>query len=163
MDRSEEVPGIVKDQFEKLPHFSDGRIDYTDADRAATVVVFLKHEDEILLLKRSDEVGTHKGRWGLVAGYLDELKPVVDKALEEVQEETGIEKDIVSEIKKIGSYKFHDDGITYTSFIVFMKLEEKPEIEISWEHTDWNWVELDDVGDFLSEHALAELRMALSE
>ena len=42
----------------KLPRFSDGRIDYSKSDTAPVITVFIKYEDQILLLKRSKKVRT---------------------------------------------------------------------------------------------------------
>lgn len=62
-----------------LPHFPDGRIDYSHASKAPVVIIFVKHKGKILLLKRSSKVRAYKGKWQVVAGYLDEVKPLREK------------------------------------------------------------------------------------
>lgn len=159
-----DVPDEVEEAHEKLSLFRDGRIDYSDAETAPIVVLFLKYEDEILILKRSRNVGTHPNRWGLVAGYLDELKTVREKGLEELEEETGISGDEVSAIKEKGKFKWTSDeeGITYIPHILLVELEEKPDVEISWEHEEYKWVKIEDAEKYLSSNAMEELRMAIS-
>ncbi len=159
----DKIPKIVKKSHEKLPHFSDGRVDYSDSEKAATTVIFLKYEDEILLLKRSDKVTHRKNRWGVVAGYLDELKPVVKKALEEVNEETGVEKNQISSIIVGNVYKFKKEETTFISHPILMELENKPSVELSWEHTEYKWVKKEKAQDYLPKYAIEELKMLLSK
>lgn len=155
--KDERIPEIVKECFEEFPHFPDGRIDYSKAGKAPTIITFLKHLDEILLLKRSDEVGTYRNEWSVVAGYLDELKTVGKKALEEVEEETGIGEGSVSSIKIGECFEFYDGERTWIPHPILIELEEKPEVELDWEHTDYKWVEKEKVKDYLNLHFLKGL------
>ena len=54
----------------------------------AVVTCFLTHRGRILLLKRSDRVGSYRGRWAGVSGYM-ETEPDA-QALVEIFEETGL-------------------------------------------------------------------------
>ncbi len=159
----DKIPKIVEKFYEDLPKFPDGRINYSDADKAATTVVFLRHEDEILLLKRSEEVKHRKNKWGVVAGFLDELKPLIEKSFEEVKEETGVEKDLISSIEIGETYKFDREETTFISHPILMKLETKPEIKISWEHTEYKWVKIGEAEEYLPEYAKKELKTLLSK
>lgn len=155
--RDERVPEIVKKCFEEFPHFSDGRVDYSKAGKAPTIITFLRYSDEVLLLKRSDEVGTYRNKWSVVAGYLDELKPVKEKALEEVEEETGISEDSVSSIEIGECFEFNDGEKIWIPHPVLIELEEKPEVELDWEHTEYKWVKEEEVKDYLNLHFLKGL------
>ena len=87
---------LLKKFSKKLPHFEDGRINYSDSNEAPVVTIFVKYKNEILLLKRSDKVRTYREKWNTIAGYLDEVKPLKEKVLEELREEIGvIEKNIL--------------------------------------------------------------------
>lgn len=58
-------------------------------DETHVVTVFLRHESDVLLLRRSEAVGSYAGRWGGVAGHA-EGEP--DRAArEEIAEETGLD------------------------------------------------------------------------
>jgi translation initiation factor 2B subunit (eIF-2B alpha/beta/delta family) len=61
---------------------------------AHVVTCFLRHRGEVLLVRRSDAVGTYAGQWGGVSGYV-EGDPVdaLDDARREIEEETGIDAD----------------------------------------------------------------------
>ena len=46
---------LILKEFDRLPKFPDGRIDYSNSDKAPVLTCFVRFEDEILLLKRSEE------------------------------------------------------------------------------------------------------------
>jgi len=45
--------------------------------------------DEVLLLRRSERVGTYRGRWAGVSGYLEARSPL-EQAYREIEEEVGL-------------------------------------------------------------------------
>ena len=51
--------------------------------------------DEVLLLRRSQHVGTYRGRWAAVSGYLEEADPLA-QAYREMEEEAGLMREEVS-------------------------------------------------------------------
>ncbi|MFB6095104.1 MAG: NUDIX domain-containing protein, partial [Halodesulfurarchaeum sp.] len=56
-------------------------------DATPVVTVFLRNEGAVLLLRRSEEVGSYPGAWGAVAGHAE--GDPESQALAEVEEETG--------------------------------------------------------------------------
>lgn len=126
----------------KLPHFPDGRIDYSQADTALVLTIFIKYNDEILLLKRSDKVAHYRGKWNTVTGYLDEDKPIKDKALEELSEEIGLTNDYIESMVTGETYEFVDKVVKKTWIVhpVLVKVKEKMEVTINWEHTEYKWI-----------------------
>ncbi len=159
----DKIPKIVKKFDKKLPKFPDGRIDYSNSKKAATTVVFPKHENEVLILRRSNNVKHRKNKWGVVAGFLDELKPLVKKSLEELEEETGITDDIISSIIIGDPYKFEKEGTSFISHPILTNLKTKPEVKISWEHEEYKWIKITDADDFLPDFAKIELKMLLEK
>jgi isopentenyldiphosphate isomerase len=151
MDQKErKILEIVKEFSKKLPKFKDGRIDYSDSDTAPVITIFIKYEDKILLLKRSEKVLTYKEKWNTVAGYLDEIKPIQEKIKEEVIEELGIEENNISSIFIGESYKFKDQKInrTWIVFPVLAELKNKLEIKLDWEHTEYKWIKPEELENF---------------
>jgi 8-oxo-dGTP pyrophosphatase MutT (NUDIX family) len=140
----------VKELSKKLPKFPDGRIDYSNSDIAPVVTVFVKYQDEILLLKRSNRVRTYQGKWNAVAGYLDEIKPIKQVVLKELEEETGLGEEEIEKISHGRPYRFKDASINKTWIVhpVIVELKEKPEITLDWEHTDYRWVRMDELSHF---------------
>lgn len=140
----------VKKFSKTMPHLKDGRIDYHNAKKAFVISCFVKFNEEILLLRRSDKVWTYRGKWNVIAGYLDEFKPLRQKALEELYEETKITKEKVKKIGIAKPFEFHDNdiGTTFVVHPVLIELKEKPEIKLDFEHTDSRWVKKEDLGKY---------------
>ncbi len=147
---------IVEQFYNKLPKFLDGRIDYRNSRESAVINVFIMHEERLLLLKRSDKVGNYKGCWNVVAGYFDELKSVLEKALEEVGEETGIGRDQILNIKVCEDFKLIDKEIDKIFYIfpVLITLKSKPEIKLDREHTECRWVDPNELSKFKTVNGL---------
>ena len=148
--REEKTLATIKKFANKLPKFPDGRIDYSNSDIAPVITVFVKHEDKILLLKRSDKVRVYQGKWNTVAGYLDELKPIYEKALEEIQEELGINKDNILSFHIGEPYEFTDTKVSKSWIIhpVLVELKKKPDIKMDWEHTEYKWIKPEELKEF---------------
>ena len=150
MELENKVLEKLKKFSKTMPHFDDGRIDYHNAKKAFVITCFARYNDEILLLKRSDKVWTYKNRWNVVAGYLDEIKPLRQKALEELNEETKITKEKVKKISIAEPFESRDEEIKTTFVVhpVLIELKEKPEIKMDFEHTESRWVNKDDLSKY---------------
>ena len=150
MNLENKVLEKLKKFSKTMPRLDDGRIDYHNARKAFVITCFAKFNDEILLLKRNNKVWTYKNRWNVVAGYLDEIKPLRQKALEELNEETKIAKEKVKKISIAEPFEFHDKeiGTTFVVHPVLIELKEKPEIKLDFEHTESKWVKREDLGKY---------------
>ncbi|WP_277554855.1 NUDIX domain-containing protein [Halobaculum limi] len=59
---------------------------------AHVVTAFCRNGTDVLLVRRSDAVGTYAGRWGGISGYVEgDTGDPLDDARREVREETGID------------------------------------------------------------------------
>ena len=59
------------------------------------VTCFVVRNQTVLLLKRSQKVGTYRGYWSGVSGYLETPEPI-DQAWTELREELGASRDDLS-------------------------------------------------------------------
>ena len=140
---------ILMDLSKKLPKFPDGRINYSKSDVAPVITVFVKYKNEILLLKRSEKVSTYKGKWNTVAGYLDEIKPIEEKVLEELREELVINKENILSMHVTGHFEFKDLKIGKTWIVTPVLVEiREPKIALNWEHTDYAWILPEELKNF---------------
>lgn len=120
--------------------------DYTKARSAPVLVIYVKFKDKILLVKRSDKVLTYKGLWSCLAGFVDDEKSMEEKVIFEMKEELGLsEKDIIS-ITEGETYLFIDEDLN-REWIRHLFLVEinNPALNLSWEHTEYVWITIDDV------------------
>jgi 8-oxo-dGTP pyrophosphatase MutT (NUDIX family) len=141
---------IIESLANQLPRRNDGHIDYTHAKKAAVITIFIRRKNKILLLKRSNKVLTYKGKWNTVAGYLDELVPIKDKIIEELYEELSILKKDIEMISIGDYYEFYDTNIKriWIIFPVLITLNKTPDIRLDWEHTDYRWINLDEIEQY---------------
>lgn len=108
------------------------------------VTCLLEHDGKILLFKRSNRVGTYRGRWGGVAGYVEELEDPYDTAIKEISQETGIGLDAIMLVKKGQPLEISDtyEGRRY-DWIVYpflFHIKDKALVRIDWEHEEYRWI-----------------------
>ena len=140
----------VKDFGKKLPKFPDGRIDFTHSEKSLVLTVFIKYKDKILLLKRSNKVGTYKGKWNTVTGYIDEPKPLIEKIIEEISDELGITEANILSYSFGEPFEFEDTKIKKTWIVHPAKVELKknPDIKLDWEHSKYKWIKPEELKKF---------------
>ena len=143
------IKEILK-EFDNLPRFDDGRINYKGHKKSVGIFCCVKYRDEILLLKRSDKVATYKNKWSCVTGYYDEPVPVIDKIMEELSEEIVLDENDILKIREYDSWIFRDPPNKTISiqFPVLVELITKPEVKLNWEHTDYKWVKKEEVNSY---------------
>jgi len=108
------------------------------------VTCILENDGKILLMKRSNLVGTYRGLWGGVAGYVEELEDPYDTAIKEIQQEAGIDLDALELVRKGNPIEFSDtyEGRRY-NWIVYpflFHIKSKELVHIDWEHEEYRWV-----------------------
>ena len=92
------------------------------------------------MLKRSQRVGSFKGRWAGVSGYV-EGSPYA-QSLIEIGEETGLSPAEVTLVKK-GEQLAVDDSETKVRWIIHPYLYHtglQNQIKTDWEHSEYCWI-----------------------
>jgi translation initiation factor 2B subunit (eIF-2B alpha/beta/delta family) len=126
-------------------------------DYKPVVTSFLVADKQILLLKRSGKVGTHRGRWSAVSGYLEGDEAPFRRALTEIQEELGLGEAQVRLIRAGEPLRAYDDETETVWVIHPFLLEAKTKvIQLNWENTESAWVNPKDLGSHLTVPKLRE-------
>jgi 8-oxo-dGTP pyrophosphatase MutT (NUDIX family) len=116
------------------------------------VTCILEHEGKILLFKRSNLVGTYRGLWGGVAGYVEKLEDPYDTAIKEIRQETSISLDALKLVRKGEPIEFSDtyDGRKYDWIVhpFLFHIRSKEIVRIDWEHEEYRWVTLSELKKF---------------
>ncbi|TYL38309.1 initiation factor 2B [Natronococcus pandeyae] len=109
-----------------------------DAEPSHVVTAFLRSGGEILLLRRSDAVGTYTGQWGGVSGFAEDDPD--EQVRREIREETGLE-DGVSLVRSGRPVEFTDPDLE-REWVVHPSLFdcEDRDVELSEEHDALEWV-----------------------
>ena len=100
--------------------------------------IFFTDGQKVLMLKRREE---DNGTWALPGGKTKSGESQIGAAIRETKEETGLDA--------IPGYRFEDftSSTGRKKFTCYMYRVSKPfDIEISDEHTAWEWMGLDSLG-----------------
>jgi 8-oxo-dGTP pyrophosphatase MutT (NUDIX family) len=118
-------------------------------DQPSTHVVtcFLTFNDNILILKRSDKVRTHKGKWAGVSGYIEPGETDDQTAIKEINEETGLSSSDVVLIRK-GVPIHVQDGPRVWVVHPFLFRCNTSDVTIDWEHTEYRWISPNKLKDY---------------
>jgi len=120
------------------------------------VTCFLESGGEILLLRRSGQVGSYQGRWAGVSGYIE--KAPDEQALVEIEEEAGLcEKDLKL-IKRGKPLPVEDEelGIRWVVHPYLFRIKDRGKIKIDWEHKETRWIDPKDIDNYQTVPMLKE-------
>jgi translation initiation factor 2B subunit (eIF-2B alpha/beta/delta family) len=110
------------------------------------VTVFLRHDAAVLLLCRSDEVGSYSGQWGGVAGHVEDGDwsggHPDGAAHREIREETGLDPEADVTLVRRGDPFTVEDRELGIRWVVHPYLFDATtrETETNYETTDYEWV-----------------------
>ena len=110
------------------------------------VTCFLESGGKVLLLRRSERVGTYRGRWAGVSGYIETSDD--EQALTEIAEETGLTPDDVALVRKGEALEVVDEGLD-TRWVVhpyLFHVKDPGRVRIDWEHRELKWVLPEEIG-----------------
>jgi len=102
------------------------------------ITCFLRHEGEVLLLRRSEDVGSYAGQWGAVAGHAEGDPAAAARA--EIEEETGL-GDAATLVRTEEPFPV-DDAELGTRWIVHPFLFDcsRRDVRLNWETAEAEWV-----------------------
>ena len=128
------------------------------------VTSFIKNDDKILILKRSDKVKTMKCLWAGVSGIIEKNDTTpLERAKIEIFEEAGFnEKEIellksIEQIKiKSAQYKNHEWNI-----FPFLFRTKNSEIKLNWENSDFKWIEPNEIKNYETVPELEKILFSL--
>ena len=127
------------------------------------VTSFIKNNNKILILKRSEKVRTMKGLWSGVSGIIENNEKPRDRAVIEIFEEVGIEKGKISLIKTIEKIKISSPQYENHEWEVFSFLFKTNEtkIKLNWENSEFKWIELDELKNYETVTSLEKILLNL--
>lgn len=132
--------------------------------RATKIVTsFIKDEQKILILKRSDKVKTMKGLWAGISGIIEKNETPLTRAKIEIFEETGIAKDKIKLIKSAEKLRVNSPQYENHEWEIFPFLFEakNPEIKLNWENSEYLWITVDELKNYNSVPSLEKVLLNL--
>jgi ADP-ribose pyrophosphatase YjhB (NUDIX family) len=112
------------------------------------VTCFLESENEILILRRSGQVGSYQGKWAGVSGYIETSAD--EQALIEIEEETSLSREDVELIKKGRPLPIEDKrlGVRWVVHPYLFHIKDRDKVKIDWEHKEARWIKREEIGNF---------------
>ena len=112
------------------------------------VTCFLESENEILILRRSEQVGSYQGRWAGVSGYIE--KTTDEQALTEIEEETSLCRQDLKLIKRGKPLLIKDErlGVKWVVHPYLFHIKDRNKIKIDWEHKEMRWIDPKDMDNY---------------
>jgi predicted aconitase with swiveling domain/8-oxo-dGTP pyrophosphatase MutT (NUDIX family) len=118
---------------------TSGAVDLRNVTLKNITTSIMISKSKILILKRSDDVGTYKGRWACVSGYIEKGETADETALREISEELGLERDDIEFVRK-GKVLYARDETLLWAIHPFLFETKKPDIKLDWEHDIHKWI-----------------------
>lgn len=125
-----------------------------DLSQKNVVTCFLECDGRILILRRSDKVGSFRGRWAGVSGYIETTAD--EQALVEIEEETGLCRGDVELVKRGSPLRVEGEGVGWLVHPFLFRVKCADSIKIDWEHSDKRWIAPDEIDNYQTVPMLKE-------
>ena len=114
------------------------------------ITAFIKNNDKILILKRSDKVRSMKGLWSGVSGIIENDEIPTNRAKIEIFEEVGIKENKINLVKSVEKIKISSPQYENHEWEVFPFLFEtnETEIKLNWENSDHKWINVNELKNY---------------
>ena len=114
------------------------------------VTSFIKNNNKILILKRSDKVRSMKGLWSGISGIIENNEIPINRAKIEIFEEVGIKKNKINLVKSIEKIKIRSPQYENHEWEVFPFLFEtkESEIKLNWENSEHKWINVKELKNY---------------
>jgi len=114
------------------------------------VTSFLKNDDKILILKRSDMVKSMKGLWAGVSGIIEKDEKPLMRAKIEIFEEVGLEEIHIKLLKESEQIKVESPQYRNHKWEIFPFLFEakNTDIKLNWENSEYKWIKVEEIKEF---------------
>ena len=112
------------------------------------VTCFLESENKILILRRSTQVDSYRGRWAGVSGYVEMTAD--EQALVEIEEETSLYGEDLKLTKKGRPLLIEDEklGVKWVVHPYLFHIKDRGKIKIDWEHKETRWIDPKDIDSY---------------
>jgi uncharacterized protein len=122
-----------------------GTFELPDVKAVPVVSAVLRNRGRILIVRRSDSVGTFRGRWSAISGYLEGRESPRSRALREVREETGMRR-IAFRAAGPPILARADATVFIVHPFLFDAADRK--VRLDWENVEHRWIRPEELDRF---------------
>lgn len=141
---------LLKDRDEVTIDGTTGKLELVNIKSIPVVTSFIEKGDKLLIVKRSDEVGSFQGRWSAISGYLEGKDPL-EQAKIEISQETDLDVEFV---KKGNTTMARGKDNIWKVHPFLFKTQQEP--VLNWENLEYRWVTKDELKELKTVPRLLE-------
>jgi len=114
------------------------------------VTSFIKDNEKLLILKRSDKVKSMKGLWAGISGILEKNEEPLKRAKIEIFEEVGITEDVITLVRSAEEMKVNSPQYNNHECEIFPVLfgTKNPMIKLNWENSEFKWINVEELENY---------------
>ena len=114
------------------------------------VTSFIRDNEKLLILKRSDKVKSMKGLWAGISGIIEKNEEPLKRAKIEIFEEVGITEDLITLVKTSEEMRINSPQYENHEWEIFPFLFEakNPTIKLNWENSEFKWINVEELKNY---------------
>jgi len=114
------------------------------------VTSFIRDNEKLLILKRSDKVKSMKGLWAGISGIIEKNEEPLKRAKIEIFEEVGITENVITLVRSAEKMKIDSPQYENHEWEIFPFLFEakNPTIKLNWENSEFKWINVEELENY---------------
>ncbi len=114
------------------------------------VTSFIRDNEKLLILKRSDKVKSMKGLWAGISGIVEKNEEPLKRAKIEIFEEVGITEDVITLVRSAEKMKINSPQYENHEWEIFPFLFEAKNqtIKLNWENSEFKWINVEELKNY---------------
>jgi len=114
------------------------------------VTSFIRDNEKLLILKRSDKVKSMKGLWAGISGIIEKNEDPLKRAKIEIFEEVGITEDMITLVRSSEEMRINSPQYENHEWEIFPFLFEakNPTIKLNWENSEFKWINVEELENY---------------
>lgn len=145
---------LIRTCDEVLVDGDGGLVELKDVAERHVVTSILRHKGRILLLRRSNSVGSYRGQWAGVSGYIEPGESPEKAARRELEEEVQLGGARIA--RSMDPASFRDGKVVWTVNAFLFDIKDA-KVKLDWEHQAYEWVSPEDVSKYPTVPGLQKL------
>ena len=127
------------------------------------VTSFLKHNNKILILKRSQKVKSMKELSAGFSGIIENNELPINRAKIEIFEEVGIKQEYITLIKSSNEITVESPQYANHQWIIFPFFfkTDTNDIKLNWENSEFRWIDIQELKEFNTVPSLEKILLSL--
>ncbi len=114
------------------------------------VTSFIRDNEKLLILRRSDKVKSMKGLWAGISGIIEKNEEPLKRAKIEIFEEVGITEERIALVKTSEEMRINSPQYENHEWEIFPFLFEakNPTIRLNWENSEFKWINIEELENY---------------